>query len=67
MAVTDHKDGGIAIDPADRVKFKDILSDQVSDFADDNFWEDYNIIEPDQSIDVVIRRIVRQLNRRNRQ
>ena len=67
MAVTDHKEGGIAIDPADRVKFKDILSDQVSAFADDNFWEDYNIIEPDESIDVVIRRIVRQLNRRNRQ
>ena len=66
MAVTDHKEGGIAIDPADRVKFKDILSDQVSAFADDNFWEDYNIIEPDQSIDVVIRRIVRQLNRRER-
>ena len=67
MAVTDHKEGGIAIDPADRVKFKDILSDQVSSFTDDNFWEDYNIIEPDQSIDVVIRRIIRQLNRRNRQ
>ena len=67
MAVTDHKEGGIAIDPADRVKFKDILSDQVSAFTDDNFWEDYNIIEPDQSIDVVIRRIVRQLNRRGRQ
>jgi len=66
MAVTDHKDGGIAIDPAERVKFKDILSDQVSAFTDDNFWEDYNIIEPDQSIDVVIRRIVRQLNRRER-
>lgn len=66
MAVTDHKEGGIAIDPADRVKFKDILSDQVSAFTDDNFWEDYNIIEPDQSIDVVIRRIVRQLNRRER-
>lgn len=65
MAVTDHKEGGIAIDPADRVKFKDILSEQVSAFADDNFWEDYNIIEPDQSIDVVIRRIVRQLNRRS--
>lgn len=66
MAVTDHKDGGIAIDPAERVKFKDILSDQVSAFEDEDFWEDYNIIEPDQTIDVVIRRIVRQLNRRNR-
>ena len=67
MAVTDHREGGIAIAPADRVKFKDILSEQVSDFTDDNFWEDYNIIEPDQAIDVVIRRIIRQLNRRNRQ
>lgn len=66
MAVTDHRDGGIAIASADRVKFKDILSDQVSAFTDDNFWEDYNIIEPDQSIDVVIKRIIRQLNRRNR-
>jgi hypothetical protein len=66
MAVTDHRVGGIAIASADRVKFNDILSDQVSAFTDDNFWEDYNIIEPDQSIDVVIRRIIRQLNRRNR-
>ena len=67
MAVTDHREGGIAIANADRVKFRDILSEQVSDFTDDNFWEDYNIIEPDQSIEVIIRRIVRQLNRRNRQ
>ena len=67
MAVTDHREGGIAIASADRVKFSDVLSEQVSAFTDDNFWEDYNIIEPDQSIDVVIRRIIRQLNRRNRQ
>ena len=67
MAVTDHREGGIAIASADRVKFSDVLSEQVSDFTDDNFWEDYNIIEPDQSIDVIIRRIIRQLNRRNRQ
>ncbi len=64
MAVTDHKEGGIAILPAERVKFRDILSDKVADFADDSFWEDYNIIEPDQTIDVLIRRIIRQLNRR---
>lgn len=66
MAVTDHKDGGIAIEPSSRVKFKDILSDKVSDFADENFWEDYNIIEPDQSIDAIIKRIVRKLDRRER-
>ena len=67
MAVTDHREGGIAIASADRVKFSDVLSEQVSAFTDDNFWEDYNIIEPDQSIDVIIRRIIRQLNRRNMQ
>lgn len=65
MAVTDHKNGGIAIEPAGRVRFKDILSDRVSDFTDSSFWEDYNIIEPDQSIDVLIKKIVRQLNRRD--
>ncbi|MDO5443036.1 MAG: carboxypeptidase-like regulatory domain-containing protein [Bacteroidia bacterium] len=64
MAVTDHKEGGLAIEPAGRIKFKDILSDKVADFIDDGFWEDYNIIEPDQSIDVLIKKIVRQLNRR---
>lgn len=64
MAVTDHKEGGLAIEPAGRIKFKDVLSDRVVDFTDDSFWEDYNIIEPDQSIDVLIKKIVRQLNRR---
>lgn len=64
MAVTNHHEGSIAIEPAERVRFKDILSDKVADFTDDDFWEDYNIIEPDQSIDVLIKKIVRQLNRR---
>lgn len=66
MAVTDHHEGTIAIDQASRVKFRDILSEKVADFSDENFWEDYNIIEPDQSIDAIIKRIVRQLGRRER-
>lgn len=64
MAFTDHKAGGLAIEPAVRLKFKDILSDRLIDFIDESFWEDYNIIEPDQTIDVLIKKIVRQLNRR---
>lgn len=64
MAVTNHNEGEIAIEPTDRVRFKDILSDKVADFADENFWEDYNIIEPDQSIDAIIKKIVRKLDRR---
>lgn len=64
MAVTNHSETSIAIESADRVKFKDILSDKVADFADENFWEDYNIIEPDQTIDAIIQKIVRKLGRR---
>lgn len=66
MVMTDHRSGGIAIEPAARIRFKDILSDRIIDFQDSSFWEDYNIIEPDQSIDVIVKRIIRQLNRRGR-
>jgi len=64
MAVTDHKRGDFKIDPAKRVRYKDMLSEKVKDFQDDDFWENYNIIEPDASIDAIIRRIIRQLSRR---
>lgn len=64
MAVTDHGEGRIAIEPSSRVRFKDILSDQVADFLDEQFWEDYNIIEPDESIEAIIRKLVRKLNTR---
>jgi len=64
MAVTDHKTEGIAIEDVSRVRFKDVLSDRVADFADDNFWGEYNIIEPDQTIDAAIRKIVRKLGNR---
>jgi hypothetical protein len=64
MAVTDHKVGNIAIEQVNRVRFKDVLSDKVADFTDENFWADYNIIEPDQSIEVIINRMVRKLSNR---
>ena len=64
MAVTDHKVEGFKIDPEKRIRYKDVLSERVKDFQDDGFWEHYNIIEPDASIDAIIRRIIRQLNRR---
>jgi hypothetical protein len=33
----------------------------VSAFADPEFWGDYNVIEPDQSIESAIRRIARKV------
>ncbi len=67
MAITDRGDKEKEINADNRMRFSDQLSKRVADFTDDNFWEDYNIIEPDQSVDVIIKRIVRQLKRRERE
>ena len=65
LAVTDHKPGIIEINNDARVRFKDLMSEKVADFTDDNFWENYNIIEPDQSIENIIKKIVKQLKKHN--
>lgn len=64
MAVTDHKDEALIIEGQDRVRTNQILTDDINSFQDPDFWEDYNIIQPDQSIQAAIQRIIRQLNRR---
>ncbi|OFX80328.1 MAG: hypothetical protein A2X20_05500 [Bacteroidetes bacterium GWE2_40_15] len=64
IAVTDISDKERKIEEQSRVRPRDIMSAKVSDYTDDNFWEEYNIIEPDESIENVIARIIRQLRRR---
>lgn len=64
IAVTDISNRERKIDISNRLRPRDIMSAKVSDFTDDNFWGEYNIIEPDQSIENVISRIVRQLRKR---
>ncbi|MDO9679927.1 MAG: carboxypeptidase-like regulatory domain-containing protein, partial [Bacteroidales bacterium] len=65
IAVTDMSHLERRIDPENRVRARDIMSAKVNDFTDENFWEDYNIIEPDQSIENVISRIIKQLRKRD--
>lgn len=48
----------------DAAKFTDIFVEQVSDFEDPDFWGDYNIIKPDESIEAAIERLSRKLKRR---
>lgn len=64
MSVTAHNEAPARIGADERIRFKDFLSEKVGDFRDDDFWGDYNVIEPDKSIDAVIRRIIRRLERR---
>ncbi len=42
----------------------DIFIEQVDDFEDPEFWGDYNIIQPDESIQTAIERLSRKLKRR---
>lgn len=65
IAVTDHKPLPPQIDRDARVRFRDQMTERVSAFTDENFWENYNVIEPDAAIEAIIRRIVRQLKRHN--
>ena len=67
MAVTD-------IDPDNITKYKfresarrnDIFVEKLSDFEDPDFWGEYNIIQPEESILTAIERISRKLKRRER-
>ena len=66
MAMTEYSRETYKIPRESRVKTTDITLDRVADFADPGFWEDYNVIEPESSIESVISRIIRQLRRRER-
>ena len=65
IAITDRKATPTVIEKDARVKFRDQMTEKVSAFTDDNFWENYNVIEPDADIEAIIRRIVRQLKKHN--
>lgn len=51
----------------DRIRSSIILSDEAQGFSDPDFWGEYNIIEPDKSIESAIRKIQRQLRRAGRE
>ena len=65
MAVTDWEDNPDGEIPRvkERIKKSIILGDEASGFSDPNFWGEYNIIEPEKSIESAIRKIQRQLKR----
>ena len=65
VAVTDHQATPPVIEKDARVRFKDQMTEKVSAFTDPDFWENYNVIEPDADIEAIIRKIVRQLKKHN--
>lgn len=65
MAVTDWEKNTSNVLPKgkDKVKMSIILGDEAVGFSDPNFWGEYNIIEPEKSIESAIKKIKRQLKR----
>ncbi|QIK59285.1 carboxypeptidase-like regulatory domain-containing protein [Dysgonomonas sp. HDW5A] len=61
MVVTSGKVGNVDNIPA-KLSFKQSqsLSDNVSSFRDANFWEDYNIIEPSESLESAVNKLKKQ-------
>jgi len=65
MVVTDRTEEGVSrFSRRERLRSDAVIAEKVSDFEDDEFWGEYNIIEPEQSIEDAIRRISRRLQRR---
>ncbi len=62
IAVTDRTDQEvIKFAGKDKIKTSDVFSEKVSAFTDKEFWGDYNVIEPDQSIESAIRKLAKKL------
>lgn len=61
MVVTDMKEENVTHIPY-KVAFKpsQSLSDRVSDFADEDFWGNYNIIEPTESLESAVTKLRKQ-------
>ena len=61
MVVTDRTSSDVApISGRDSFNSRDTFYDQVEYFLDPDFWEDYNIIEPTESLDRAIDKLVKK-------
>jgi hypothetical protein len=60
MAITDRTYEGIEkFASSERFKRNDVMDEKVYIFFDQGFWEGYNVIEPDQSIESAIKKLNR--------
>ncbi|GAB6009107.1 carboxypeptidase-like regulatory domain-containing protein [Dysgonomonas reticulitermitis] len=61
MVVTDKREDNVSsISHKDSFNKNQVLSDKVRSFYDSNFWEDYNIIEPTESLDAAVSKLKKQ-------
>lgn len=63
MAITDWEINNEITNSGEKLNPNVILSDKASGFSDPEFWGEYNIIEPEKSIESAIDKINKQLKR----
>lgn len=65
MAVTDWEvnTADVRIKNKDRLRPTVIITDAISGFSDPNFWGEYNLIEPDKSIQTAIDKIRKNIEK----
>lgn len=63
MAVTEHSSQTRRISNSERVRARDVAYESAQGFYDPEFWEGYNTIEPETDIENIIKRIIRQLEK----
>jgi len=64
MAVTNwEKTGDRSVKLADKMKSTVVMSDEISGFADREFWGEYNVIEPEKPIETAIKKIQKKLEK----
>ena len=62
IAITDRTEEEVVkFASRERIRKGDIFTEELSAFSDPDFWGDYNVIEPDQSIESAIRKLNRRL------
>ena len=57
LVVTDLREPAVQIPRNEAFRTVDILSDKAAEFQDPDFWKDYNIIEPTESLEHAIGRL----------
>ncbi len=57
LVVTDVRPEAIPIPRKERFRSTDYLNDKAEEFQDPDFWKDYNIIEPSESLEHAIGRL----------
>lgn len=64
MAVTNwEKTSDKPVKMAERMKTNVVMSDEISGFADREFWGEYNVIEPEKPIETAIKKIQKKLEK----